>query len=1469
MGTLFGSALAEHLPWREWKRRLALLLTVTLTANLGMISPKAAVTENSSSLVIWEIEELPEAVRKQQVTLGTKEEELELPDTLNVRVETDSDIQIASSSNMLLEMVMEEWYEVSVDWVFDSADNGELMYNENEAGVYTFEAELKDKGYSTEFVTLPVVTVEVLEDEVVEEWFFDIELPSTQTSAPALMTMSLENGQIDLASGNPVNWIDRVILPDYARDFYDVLVEGSDNDGNEDVLIADRYFSESNAYSLNSSKGTSKFNAIIACEYLNLDHQISDDEVTYASKAIRAALDAFDRDHPEVFWLNGSSWLKIGGKRTASGRYDYQVYFVTHVYEDPNSQMRNFDIRDDQYLSEGNIKSDIVELNSNVNNILGTVTGTNSAEQIIQINDWLTKHNEYNSSVANGEDNLAPKSAWECTSALDGRIGTSGPVCEAYARALKVLCDRLEIPCVLVDGGAASSSDDQPGPHMWNYVFLDDEDKWYAVDVTWNDPGWGFGKAESGYETERWLFLGADTIVAEEPDNWTFIQSHPAENLVSERGVQFTNGPELSSESYKRRPALQITFQPAEQTVVYTGEPAQIIAPEIRIEGVEGSAGIIDVTPEYSYRLQSDPDSEYISGIPADAGVYVVKASIPSTSDYMSGVGYLTLIIQKSQPVLTINSTYVTSKIYDAAPFAEPGKDFLTVTGTTFDSVKFAWYKGNSKLAAAPTDAGTYVLHTYVDETDNTYDASKDVNVVIEKRPVTVTADNKSKTYGSQDPQLTYTVDSTTPLPTGDALTGVLVREQGEDVKAGGYAINQGTLTDSTNPNYLITFKPGIFTIEKAVLIPVAEAQSIAQQQIALKPVSLTSASGAVGTVQYGISETNSKDNIRWQTSPVFSGLEPGTTYYFFVKIEGNSNYADGISEAALLTTLKMRLAKPVLKAGKTYVYTGETISVELDGVDETLMNVGGSQTGINAGDYTVTVSLKNPAKYAWAEEGETENSSPISINWQIQKADQAAVTIEAVSAKTYGDPAFKLTAAGGTGDGEIVFSVPENSKVLSISGDQASIIGAGTVRVSAVRQGDANHKDSAAASVEVNVAKKAVTVKAADKTKFVGKDNPELTIETPEAGVLVGNDGIDALGVTLSTTAEKDSEVGSYPITGTAVSDNYEVTVLGGTLTIAPTPDYKTERQEGITEVPEALRNNPALNTPEKIEEAMKQSVQDHLTGISANNVVVYDVTLMYSPDNGVTWLKATEEAFPDEGITVTLPYPSGTSSARYDFVVAHMFTTGDHAGEIEVPEIQATSEGIQFKVYSLSPIALGYKVKRGSSSGGSSGGGSGSGGSSGGGSTSGGPNGSSAGAWVSDSGKWWYRYTNGSYPAGTTSAGQEYISWVKINNAWWAFGADGYAKNGWVLDARTGLWYYIDINSGMRVGWYQDTDGRWYYLDPANGNMLVGWLQIGGVWYYLNPASGAGRPFGSMYSNETTPDGYFVNASGGRTGQ
>ena len=59
-------------------------------------------------------------------------------------------------------------------------------------------------------------------------------------------------------------------------------------------------------------------------------------------------------------------------------------------------------------------------------------------------------------------------------------------------------------------------------------------------------------------------------------------------------------------------------------------------------------------------------------------------------------------------------------------------------------------------------------------------------NLTINARPVTVTADAKSKTYGDDDPALTYTG----ALHGSDSFTGTLTREAGENV--GSYAITQG-----------------------------------------------------------------------------------------------------------------------------------------------------------------------------------------------------------------------------------------------------------------------------------------------------------------------------------------------------------------------------------------------------------------------------------------------------------------------------------------------------------------------------------------------------------------------------------------------------------------------------------------------------------------------------------------------------
>lgn len=151
-------------------------------------------------------------------------------------------------------------------------------------------------------------------------------------------------------------------------------------------------------------------------------------------------------------------------------------------------------------------------------------------------------------------------------------------------------------------------------------------------------------------------------------------------------------------------------------------------------------------------------------------------------------------------------------------------------------------------------------------------------------------------------------------------------------------------------------------------------------------------------------------------------------------------------------------------------------------------------------------------------------------------------------------------------------------------------------------------------------------------------------------------------------------------------------------------------------------------------------------------------------------------------------------------------------------------------------------------------------------------------------DSSKWVFNLTNGG-----RAKGWAYLSYTyegKTKSEWYHFAEDGIMDSGWFLDGST--WYYLSMNHNgffgeMIKGWHHDgQDGKWYYLDPSSGAMHTNWSKIGGEYYFLNPTAPAqtwffdnatgrwnfgninSRPYGSMYQNETTPDGYHVNESG-----
>ena len=110
-------------------------------------------------------------------------------------------------------------------------------------------------------------------------------------------------------------------------------------------------------------------------------------------------------------------------------------------------------------------------------------------------------------------------------------------------------------------------------------------------------------------------------------------------------------------------------------------------------------------------------------------------------------------------------------------------------------------------VGAYAISQGTLAISDGNSDPDGTYTFAGAL-LTINKRPITITADAKSKIYSESDPALTYQVTSGS-LVFGDIFTGALSRVTGELV--GTYAIQQGTL--GLNNNYILTYIGANLTI--------------------------------------------------------------------------------------------------------------------------------------------------------------------------------------------------------------------------------------------------------------------------------------------------------------------------------------------------------------------------------------------------------------------------------------------------------------------------------------------------------------------------------------------------------------------------------------------------------------------------------------------------------------------------------
>lgn len=180
-------------------------------------------------------------------------------------------------------------------------------------------------------------------------------------------------------------------------------------------------------------------------------------------------------DRPELYWIDPMNIsIAVGTDTTIKRDYLSGEYTI---------KMRSL-IISPSWLSGFTSKENAVEYGKLLEEALEKVPvdGTNRYETILNVHDYISKFTYYDLNA-------------KFSSSALGALVEPGVVCEGYSEAFKIICDRLDIPCVCVFGNLIE--EDNAG-HMWNYVQMEDG-KWYGIDVTWDDLD-GKGGKEIKYE---------------------------------------------------------------------------------------------------------------------------------------------------------------------------------------------------------------------------------------------------------------------------------------------------------------------------------------------------------------------------------------------------------------------------------------------------------------------------------------------------------------------------------------------------------------------------------------------------------------------------------------------------------------------------------------------------------------------------------------------------------------------------------------------------------------------------------------------------------------------------------------------------------------------------------------------------------------------------------------------------------
>jgi hypothetical protein len=506
----------------------------------------------------------------------------------------------------------------------------------------------------------------------------------------------------------------------------------------------------------------------------------------------------------------------------------------------------------------------------------------------------------------------------------------------------------------------------------------------------------------------------------------------------------------------------------------------------------------------------------------------------------VDGLGFLYIAdqsnhrIRQVQAPQKISFAELTAKTYGDAAF--------TLTASASSGLPVTYTSSNPSVATITDNvvtiiaSGTTTITANQSGNDDFAPASPVSRLLtVNKATLTVTADNKSKNYGSVNPLLSFVIsgfvnsENSTVIDTAPGVSTTAVQCS----NAGAYTITPAGGADN---NYAFNYVNGTLTVNKIPITVTADNKSRVFGS-ANPSFTLTYSGFVCGDTQSVIDVAPTASSSATQCSNVGSyAITPSggsdNNYTF--------NYVNGtlsVTKAALTITADNKTksygtANPAFTYSTSGLVCGNTAS-DIDAYP-------------TASTTATTCSYVNP--YPITLSGGIDNNYNITRVNGILTIEKSAVTVTSNASKVYGmvNPSLQLSYSGFV-CGE-TSSVINSQPTASTAATTCSNAGNHPITISG---GSDNNYTFSYQDGALTINKATLSVTADNKSRAYGTANPAFTVSY--SGFQCGdNSSMIDNPPTGETTATSTSNVGPYPINPSGGSDNnYTFTYYPGTLTI------------------------------------------------------------------------------------------------------------------------------------------------------------------------------------------------------------------------------------------------------------------------------------------------------------------------------